>query len=229
MNSASIPDRLSPLPIRPRPAAGEPAGAYVRRLARANHLRPRYLHDYLAGPHGYRGSLRAERLAVLSGRTVAVLEGTLTGLRAQARDPAWQPPQLSRRRVRAASKRALFAAIRHDAQNGYSIPELAARHRVHHRTIHQALADPAQPPRNQPPSRAAAIEHLHGQITAMLASEPHLTVRQIWERLLDDQDTNIPYATVCYHVISLQPGPRNHSRPAGTGQLLAAYYLHTRP
>jgi len=217
VSSGNVPDRLPPLPVRPRPAAGEPAGAYIRRLARANHLRPSYLHGYLAGPPGYRGPVQPERLAALSGRTVAVLEGTLTGLRAQARDTAWQPPQLSRSRVRAA-KPALFAAIRRDAQDGYSIQALAARHRVHRHMVRQALADPAPPPRKQPPPRATAIGHLHGQITAMLACEPQLTVRQIWERLLDDHDADIPYATVCYHVISLQPGPRKHGRPATASQ-----------
>ena len=35
--------RPAPLPIRPRPAAGEPVSSYIRRLATANHLRPSYL------------------------------------------------------------------------------------------------------------------------------------------------------------------------------------------
>jgi hypothetical protein len=45
--------RLSPLPVRPRPATGEPVSSYVRRLAAANHLRPSYLRGYLAGPPSY--------------------------------------------------------------------------------------------------------------------------------------------------------------------------------
>lgn len=36
-----------PLPFRPRPMAGDTVASYVRRLARANHLRPGYLHRYL--------------------------------------------------------------------------------------------------------------------------------------------------------------------------------------
>jgi hypothetical protein len=31
-----------PLPIRPRPMTGESPASYLRRLARANHLRPGY-------------------------------------------------------------------------------------------------------------------------------------------------------------------------------------------
>lgn len=34
--------RLRPLPVRPRPKPGESTDSYVRRLARANHLKPSY-------------------------------------------------------------------------------------------------------------------------------------------------------------------------------------------
>ncbi len=80
MNSGDAAGPLCPLPIRPRPGAGEPSEAYIRRLALANHLRPSYLRGYLAGPPRYLGAIRPERLAALSGRTVAILECTLTGL-----------------------------------------------------------------------------------------------------------------------------------------------------
>jgi hypothetical protein len=225
VTSGTAPDRLSPLPVRPRPAAGEPASAYIRRLARANHLRPSYLHGYLAGPPGYLGAIQPGRLAVLSGRTVAILETTLTGLPRQTRDTTRQPLPPSRRRVRATDKPALFAAIRRDAQDGYSISALGARHRVRRSMIRQALADPAPPPRRQPARQATAPSRLHDQITAMLASEPRLTIRQIWERLLDDHDADITYARACYHVIHhLRPDTQRHGRhlqpprPALTGK-----------
>jgi hypothetical protein len=41
-----------PLPIRPRPVSGESPDSYLRRLARANHLRPGYLRRYLRQPGG---------------------------------------------------------------------------------------------------------------------------------------------------------------------------------
>ena len=122
------PGPLLPLPIRPRPVAGEPASSYVRRLARANHLRPSYLHGYLAGPPDYLRAISPQRLAVLSGRTAAILERTLTGLTRPGRDAPVQP---SRRVTRDADKPGLFAAIRRDARDGHSIRALAARHRVH--------------------------------------------------------------------------------------------------
>ena len=108
--------------------------------------------------------------------------------------------------TRAAEKPGLFAAIRRDAQDGHSIRALAARHRVHRRTIRQALADPAPPPRKPLPRRVTALDRLHDPITAMLTSEPGLTVRQIWERLLDDHDAGISYARVRDYVIRLRSG-----------------------
>ena len=194
--------RLAPLPIRPRPAAGEPVSSYVRRLARANHLRPSYLHGYLAGPPDYLRAISPQRLAVLSGRTAAVLERTLTGLTRPGRGTPGQP---SGRVTRAADKPGLFAAIRRDAQDGHSIRALAARHRVHRRTIRQALAGPV-PPRRKTPQRTSALNRLHDPIMAMLTAEPGLTVRQVWERLLDEHDAGISYATVRDYVIRLRAG-----------------------
>lgn len=191
---------LFPLPIRPRPTAGEPVSSYVRRLARANYLRPSYLHGYLAGPPDYLRAIEPKRLAALSGRTVAVLDRTLTGL---TRQPPRQP---SRSVTRAADKPDLFTAIRRDAQDGHSIRALAARHRVHRRTIRQALAGPVPPPRKQPPKRGYALDRLLEPITAMLAAEPGLPVRHVWERLLDEHDASISYATVRDYVIRIRTG-----------------------
>ena len=192
--------RLSPLPVRPGPAAGEPASSYVRRLAAANHLRPSYLRGYLAGPPSYLHGIKPERLAVLSGRTVAVLERTLTGL---VRQPPQQP---SRRVTRDADKPGLFAAIRRHAQDGLSIRALAARHRVHRRTIRQALADPVPTPRKQAPLRGYALDSLHDPVMAMLTAEPGLPVRHVWERLLDEHDAAVSYATARDYVMRLRAG-----------------------
>jgi len=194
--------RLSPLPVRPRPAAGEPVSSYVRRLAIANHLRPSYLHGYLAGPPAYLHGIRPERLAALSGRTVAALDQALAGL------TRYPPRQPSRSVIRAADKPDLFAAIRRDAQDGHSIRALAARHRVHRRTIRQALADPVPPPRKQVPLRGYALDRLHGAIMAMLDAEPGLSVRHAWERLLDEHDAAVSYATVRDYVMRLRTGMR---------------------
>lgn len=192
--------RLAPLPVRPRPAAGETVSSYVRRLAIANHLRPSYLHSYLAGPPHWLQGIKPERLAALSGRKVADLDRALTGL---TRKPRRQP---SRRKTRAADKPGLFAAIRRDAQDGHSVRALAARHQVHRRTVRQALADPVPPPRKQMPLRGHALDRLHDQVTDMLTTDPGLTVRQAWERLLDEHDAGVSYGTVSNYVTRLRAG-----------------------
>jgi hypothetical protein len=139
---------------------------------------------------------------VLSGRTVTVLERTLTGLTRPARDAPGKP---SRRVTRAADKPGLFTAIRRDVQGGLSIRALAARHQVHRRTIRQALADPVPPPRKTP-RRTSALNQLDDPIIAMLTASPALTIRQIWERLLDDHGAAISYASVRDYVTRLQSG-----------------------
>ena len=107
--------------------------------------------------------------------------------------------------TRTADKPGLFAAIRRDAQDGHSIRALAARHRVHRRTIRQALADPVPPPRKTP-QRTSALGRLHDPITGMLTAEPGMPVRQVWERLLDEHDAGVSYAAVRDYVTRLRAG-----------------------
>jgi hypothetical protein len=83
--------RLSPLPVRPRPAAGESVSGYIRRLAVANHLRPSYLHSILRKPFPS-GPVSPKLLAVLSGRPVQSLKRALDGLGAGRHWPSHHDP-----------------------------------------------------------------------------------------------------------------------------------------
>jgi hypothetical protein len=67
----------------------------------------------------------------------------------------------------------------------------------------QALADPVPPPRRTP-QRTSALDRLHDPIMAMLTAEPGLLVRQVWERLLDEHDAGVSYATVRDYVMRLR-------------------------
>ena len=40
----------------------------------------------------------------------------------------------------------------------------------------------------------------------MLTSEPRLAIRQVWERLLDEHDANVSYASVRDYVMHLRAG-----------------------
>jgi hypothetical protein len=61
--SNPVGDHPRPLPIRPRPGAGDSVASYIRRLARANHLRPNYLRRHLRRPPGTDKTIDLQRLA----------------------------------------------------------------------------------------------------------------------------------------------------------------------
>jgi hypothetical protein len=200
--------QLRPLPVQPRPKAGETVDSYIRRLAQANHLKPSYLRGYLTGPPDYLGRPRPARLAVLTGRSQALLERTLADLASPGRTQRAERPAPTRIVTRSADKPALFAAIRRDAlEENLSIRKLAGRHHVHRRTVVQALASPTPPPRKP---RAAcgcpALDPVRSAIDAMQAGQPP-TARLIWERLLDEHGATVSYATVQGYLARRRPRP----------------------
>jgi lambda repressor-like predicted transcriptional regulator len=211
-------DRLRPLPIRPRPRTGESIASYIRRLARAHHLRPSYLHGYLSEPPHYTGARpQPHRLAALSGRSVSTLERALADL---APKPRPQPPTQRRRPVpktRTDAKSDLFAAIRHDANEEHlSVRALAERYQVHRRTVRQALTDPTPPPRKPIIRPAAVLDRIRHHIDTMLTSDHDLNARQIWERLVDDHDADASYTTVATYIARKRPPPtRRRPNPGG--------------
>jgi hypothetical protein len=207
--------QLRPLPVQPRPKAGETVDSYIRRLAQANHLKPSYLRGYLTGPPDYLGRPRPARLAVLTGRSQALLERTLADLVSPDRIQRVERPAPTRIVTRSADKPALFAAIRRDAlEENLSIRKLADRHHVHRRTIVQALASPTPPPRKPRTVRdRPALDPIRSAIDAMLdeydalqADQPP-TARLIWERLLDEHDATVCYATVQGYLARRRPRP----------------------
>ena len=140
MTASHEPRPLKQLPIRVRPQRAETAESYVRRLARANHLRPSYLRAFLCDPPRRTGAIRPWRLAALSGHAAHALEHALADLASQPGPP----------------------------------PRPAARH----------------------PRAPGSVRPL---ISAWLLTEPGLTPIQIWERMLDEHDTETCYTTICHY------------------------------
>jgi transposase len=234
VTSAPLADGQQPraLPIRPRPQAGETPASYIRRLARANHLRTAYLNRYLRDP-GQPGQVRLDWLAALAARPVTSLERAFTGT------PQRHRPRPDRRR----NSKADLAAIRQDAeQGGRSVRALADQYGVHRRTVHQALASPVPAPRKPPTGRTSKLDPVKDAISAVLQQEmdspdqPARTVREIFDWLVTEHGaTKISYSTVrdyvaareepaakaaanpgtCCQAISLadfrQPAPQEHS------------------
>lgn len=213
MSTGHADHQLRPLPIRPRPRTGESIESYIRVLARANHLRPSYLHDYLCHPY-QNGRLRIERLAVLSARPIEHLQKALTGIPAPARPRArpHRPATASTQahaKTRTDERVETFAAIRRDRQReGLSRRTLASRYKVGRRTINQALTSPKPPPRKKlPPRESKALGDATEFIDAILRrdlalpAERQHTIRRIWQRLLDEHATAASYSTVRHYVV----------------------------
>ena len=107
----------------------------------------------------------------------------------------------------------LFEAIRRDhRREGLSIRELADRHRVHRRTVRQALASAVPPPRKARVFPAPALDPVKPLIDAMLRQDldapkkQRHTARRILARLVDEHGvTAISYSTVRDYVARRRP------------------------
>jgi hypothetical protein len=209
MNSTSS-NQPRQLPIRPRPTTGETTPSYIRRLARANHLRPNYLRRCLRDP-GH-GELRLDWLATMAGRPVASLEHALA-------DAGHRPPHPLPASKRKADKTILFAAIRADAyERGLPIRGIADRHGVHRRTVIQALASPIPRPRKTP-TRKSRLDPFKDTIDDILRQDlgkpyrTRRTAKHILDELISQHELTkmISYSTVrdyvAYRRSTLQPRP----------------------
>lgn len=202
-----------PLPARVRPAAGETIESYIRRLARANHLRPSLLQVYVRNPGVPAGAIRLRRLAAVSGSTVTALARALTGLPAARGQHRAPPPGESQ----AARKARLSGIIRDDAAGGMSIRQIASRHRVHRRMVRQALAAPSGPPPRKRAARPAQITGPIRDVLDELASESR-TIWEIWTTVTDEHDSDASYAAIRDYVRTRRlrqagPLPGGPSRP----------------
>jgi hypothetical protein len=195
-------DQPRPLPVQLRPIVAESAESYIRRLARANHLKPSYLRRHLATPQGSYGPIQPDHLAALTGRTLPALLHALPDL---AERPLPQQRHTrqhteNEKRRNQARKRALFAAIRRDAAIGLSTRAIEHKHRVGRRTIVNALAS-EKPPERKKINRPSTVLHgLHHHIDAMIENNPTATVTAVWEHLVDDLDATVSYGALRAHM-----------------------------
>jgi hypothetical protein len=98
----------------------------------------------------------------------------------------------------------LFEAIRRDRRReGLSIRELADKHRMHRRTVRQALASAGPPPRKLRVFAAPVLDPVKPLIDAMLRQDVDApqrqrhTARRVLARLVDEHGvTNVSYSTV---------------------------------
>jgi transposase len=108
----------------------------------------------------------------------------------------------------ARSRVELFEQIRKDRRvEGASIRELAGRHRVHRRTVRQALDSAVPPPRKPYPQRPKpAIDAYAGVIEGWLLADRDVprkqrhTARRIWQRLVAGHGATLSEVTVSRYV-----------------------------
>ena len=192
-----------PLPFQTRPATGETTGSYVRRLARANHLRPAYLRRYLADPKD--GTIRIGLLAALTGRSPAALEHALADLGNQQGTWSKRGPRATPDRI--AARSAVFTAIRGDAERGMSHRALADLHGVGRKTVLQALRSPVPAARKPLPPRQSRLDPYKDLVRDMVQSDHdgQRTVTSIARTLAADHGmTGISYSVIRNYVVSLR-------------------------
>ena len=108
----------------------------------------------------------------------------------------------------ARSRVELFEEIRKDRRvEGASIRELADRHRVHRRTVRQALASAVPPPRKSYPPRARpAVDPYAAVIDSWLLADLDVprkqrhTARRVWQRLVAEHGAACSEVTVSRYV-----------------------------
>jgi hypothetical protein len=102
----------------------------------------------------------------------------------------------------------LFEQIRKDRRvEGSSVRELADRHRVHRRTVRQALESAVPPPRKAyPPRPRPAIDAYAGVIDAWLLADKEVprkqrhTARRVWQRLVAEHGATCSEVSVSRYV-----------------------------
>ncbi len=101
----------------------------------------------------------------------------------------------------------LFEHIRRDRREvGASIRGLARRHRVHRRTVRQALRSALPPPRKPTSASAPQLGPHRAQIRQWLTEDlsaprkQRHTARRIWQRLVDERGATVAESTVRAYV-----------------------------
>lgn len=196
MSTKHTDTRLSPLPMLVRPHLGESTENYIRRLARANHLKPSVLHSVACGPPNWTGKPRLDRLAVLVGRPASQLERALI----DGSVPRRRTTVTGQYETLPKGTYLLYRTIRQDAEKGLPPRRLAKRHGVSRNVVRRALTALLPPARQRPnPCRKTpAIFSVRHLVNPMISKD--MKAKDIWTALMDDHDVSISFSTLNAYV-----------------------------
>ncbi|MGC0386751.1 hypothetical protein [Streptomyces sp. SAI-129] len=214
MNS-ELPPRFAPLPVRLRPCLGEAANSYIRRLARANHLKPSFLHCYLSGPPQWFAKPLLENLAMVAGRSPEALERALVD--ASTLGGTNRPRRLPRRDP-FAWRRSLAHRIAQEALTGAQVRALAKRYNIRDREVRFALETTRLTTTVTGPLTDPVTDELADLIESMISRR--LNGRQIWTELMDHHDYLITYGSVRHYLRYARcRRPPAHAEESGRQQI----------
>jgi hypothetical protein len=195
MNS-ELPPRFAPLPVRLRPCLGESTDSYIRRLARANHLKPSFLHCYLSGPPLWFGKPLLEHLATVTGQSPEALERAL----ADADSPHGKnrPRPRFPRKNPFAWRHDLARRIAQEALKGMQVRILAKRHNLRCRDVRFAL----ETPRPTTSETSQITDPIRGELADLVESMigRGLNGRQIWTELMDCHEYSVTYGSIRHYI-----------------------------
>lgn len=119
-----------------------------------------------------------------------------------------------------------FERIRRDhREEGLSIRALADKHRVHRRTVRQALASAVPPPRKAPERKSPALGPYQEIVRGWLRDDLEVprkqrhTARRVWQRLRDEHGAEVAESTVRAFVAEVRIGLSNAAAAVMVPQL----------
>lgn len=194
MNS-ELPPRFAPLPVRLRPCLGESTDSYIRRLARANHLRPSFLHYYLSGPPLWFGKPLFEHLATVTGHSPEALERALADA---APDGKKRPRPRFPRKNPFAWRHDLARRLAQEALDGTQVRMLAKRYNLRCWDARFAL----ETPRPTTSETSQMTDPIRGELADLVESmiERGLNGRQIWTELMDHHEYSVTCGSICHYI-----------------------------
>ncbi|OIK06139.1 hypothetical protein [Streptomyces monashensis] len=197
------------LPIRVRPHLGETTENYIRRLARANHLKPSALHTLACGPPNWTGKPRLDRLAALSGRPAEHLEQALT----DGSVPRRRTTVTGRDERLSKDTYLLYRQLRQDAESGWSTRRLAERHQVSRWVVRHALTVSLPPARQRtnPYRKTPVIASVRHLVNPMISQ--NMSAKRIWTALMDDHGVSISFSTLNAYIRNQRTGYRSPTPP----------------